>query len=402
MIVRAFGAAALQPRRRRRGSRLTLMTALEKASTDPAVVVTPLHAPLRFLDVQRQFYRGDPHFVPLLASAEAWQIDPRKNPFFAHADAEFFVARRAGAIVGRISACRDRLHDEFHGDRVGFFGHFEAADAEAAQVLLRHAAQWCRQRGADALRGPVDLSTNYRCGLLVDGEAGRPVIMMPYNPPHYADWIEAAGLRKSKDLLALRVTSSTLDIPRLERVVARLAQKSSATVRRLDLRRFDAECRVLWDLYHRIWERNWGFVPMSEGEFLAQAKDLKKIARAELMHIAEIDGAPVGFVVALPNVNSAVAACNGRLLPFGWWKFLRALRKERMVRVITLGVVPEHRKVGIEMQLLFQVVRQGIDAGFDACEASWILEDNKDMLGPLQTLGHVPYRRYRIYERALR
>ncbi len=377
------------------------MTAFEKASPSPAVTIEVLQHPVRFLDLQRPFYRGDPHFVPLLASAEAWQIDPRKNPFFRHAEAEFFVARRGPRVVGRISATRDRLHDEFHGDRIGFFGHFEASDEQTAQVLLRTAGAWCHKRGATALRGPVDLSTNYRCGLLVEGEPGPPVLMMPHNPPHYAGWIEAFGLRKAKDLLALKVTSDTIDLPRLERVVGRLAQKSRAVLRRLDLRRFDAECRVLWDLYHRIWERNWGFVPMSEAEFLAQANDLKKVARAELMHIAEIDGAPVGFAVALPNVNSAVAACNGKLLPFGWWRFLRALRKERMVRVITLGVVPEHRKKGLEMQLLFQIVRQGIDAGFNACEASWILEDNLDMLGPLQTIGHVPYRRYRVYEKAL-
>lgn len=377
------------------------MTAFEKAAPRPGVTTAPLRHPTRFLDLQRQFYRGDPHFVPVLASAEAWQIDPRKNPWFRHGEAEFLVARRGDRVVGRISAARDRLHDEFHGDRVGFFGHFEALDAEAAQALLHAASAWCRQHGATELRGPVDLSTNYRCGLLVDGEPGAPVMLMPHNPPHYADWIEAFGLAKAKDLLALKVTSDTIDLPRLERVVSRLAGKNRATMRRLDLRRFPAECRILWDLYHRIWERNWGFVPMSEAEFLAQAKDMQKIVRKELMHIAEIDGAPVGFVVALPNVNSAVAACNGRLLPFGWWKFLRALRRERMVRVITLGVVPEHRKKGIEMQLLFQVVRQGIDAGFNACEASWILEDNLDMLGPLQTIGHVPYRRYRIYTRAL-
>lgn len=377
------------------------MTAFEKASPNPAITIEAMHQPVRFLDLQRQFYAGDPHFVPVLASAEAWQIDPKKNPYFQHAEAGFFVARRGGRVVGRISAARDRLHDEFHGDRVGFFGFFEAADDGAAQALLQHAAQWCKQRGATELRGPVDLSTNYRCGLLVDGEPGKPVLMMPHNPPHYAGWIEHFGMRKAKDLLALKVTSDTIDLPRLDRVVARLGQKSRAVLRRLDLRRFDAECVVLWDLYHRIWERNWGFVPMTEPEFLAQANDLEKIARKELMHIAEIDGAPAGFAIALPNVNSAVSACNGKLLPFGWWKFLRALRKERMVRVITLGVVPEHRKKGLEMQLLFQVVRQGIDAGFNACEASWILEDNLDMIGPLQTLGHVPYRRYRIYSKAL-
>jgi GNAT superfamily N-acetyltransferase len=377
------------------------MSAFEKASA-PAIEIVPLHHPARFLDLQRRFYRGDPDYVPPLAAGEAWQIDPRKNPYFQHADAEFLVALRAGKPVGRISAARDRLHDEFHGDRVGFFGHFEASDEEAARALLQQAAGWCRARGATELRGPIDLSTNYRCGLLIDGERGPPVMMMPHNPKTYAGWLERAGLAKAKDLLALKTDKHVLDLERLPRLVARLARHSNATVRRVDLRAFDAEIGLLWDLYHRIWERNWGFVPMTQPEFLRQARDLKQVAHPALLHIAELGGAPVGFIVALPDVNVAIKACGGRLLPFGWLRFLRAMKTVRTVRVITLGVVPEHRKLGIEMQLMHQVIAKGMAAGFDACEASWILEDNRDMLGPLETLGHKPYRRYRIYECPIR
>jgi GNAT superfamily N-acetyltransferase len=369
---------------------------------EPRIDVRPLRHPARFLDLQRIFYRGDADYVPPLTTGEAWQLDPRKNPFFAHAEAEFLVASRAGRPVGRIAAVRDRLHDEFHGDRVGFFGFFEAADAAATRALLDAAATWVAARGATVLRGPVDLSTNYRCGLLVEGEPGPPVMMMPHNPKSYAAWLLAAGLVKAKDLLALYVTRETLDLQRVGRIVDRLQKKSGVTLRPLDLRRFDQECTVLWDLYHRIWERNWGFVPMTQPEFLRQAQDLKKVAHPALLHVAELRGAPVGFIVALPDLNVAIKACNGRLLPLGWLRFLRAMKAVRTVRVITLGVVPEHRKLGIEMQLMHQVIDKGIAAGFRACEASWILEDNRDMLGPLETLGHRPYRRYRVYERPLR
>jgi len=358
--------------------------------------------PARFLDLQRDFYRGDPHYVPPVTRAEAWVLDRRKNPFFAHAEVETFAAFENDRCVGRISTSRDRLHDEFHGDRVGFFGHFEARDAAVATALVEHAAAWCRQRSADVLRGPVDLSTNYRCGLLIEGDAGPPIVMMPHNPPTYGAWLEGCGLRKAKDLLAMHVTAETIDLRRVDRIAEHLRKKTNATLRPLDMRRFDAECDVLWDLYHRIWERNWGFVPMTEPEFLAQAKDLKKIARPELMSIAEVNGAPVGFVVALPDVNVAARACNGRLWPFGWLKFLRAMKTVKLIRVITLGVVPEFRRVGIEMLLMHNVIRNGLDVGFRACEASWILEDNRDMLGPLETLGHRPWRRYRIYEKSLR
>lgn len=365
------------------------------------VAIRPVRSARQFLDLQRAFYRRDDNYVPPITSAEAWQLEPAKNPFFGHAQFEAFAAYRGRECVGRISACRDELHDEFHGDRIGFFGHFEARDEQVAHALLAHAANWCRVRSAQSLRGPVDLSTNYKCGLLIDGKAGPPVMMMPYNRPEYGDWIESFGLQKAKDLLALHGTSESLDRPRMDKMTARIEKRTGINLRRLDLRQFDRECRILWDLYQRIWERNWGFVPMVEGEFLAQAKDLKKVCHPALMHIAEKDGEPIGFVVALPDTNVGAKACNGKLLPFGWSKFLWAMRKKHLIRVLTLGAIPEYRKTGLDMLLMHRVMTQGIDAGFDACEASWILEDNHDMLGPLKTLGCTPYRRYRIYERPL-
>lgn len=365
------------------------------------VEIRPIRSARRFLDLQRDFYRGDPDYVPPIAAAEAWQLEPTQNPFFAHADFEPLAAFRSGRCVGRISVCRDRLHDEFHGDRVGFFGHFEAADEATAHALLEHAADWNRRRAATSLRGPVDLSTNYRCGLLVSGQPGPPVMMMPHNKMVYADWIESFGMHKAKDLLALYGTEHSLDRARMDKLTERVQKRTGITLRRVDLRRFSAECRILWDLYERIWERNWGFVPMTEAEFLAQAKDLKKVAHPALLHIAEKNSEPVGFVLALPDTNVGAKACDGRLLPFGWWRFLRAMKQKHLIRVLTLGALPEYRKTGLDMLLMNKVTSDGIDAGFGAVEASWILEDNRDMLGPLESLGCAPYRRYRIYERSL-
>lgn len=376
------------------------MTALRK-DLAADVVIRPVRSARKFLDLQRGFYRGDPNYVPPVTIAESWQLEPHKNPFFEHAQFECFAAYRQSVCVGRISTTRDRLHDEFHGDQIGFFGHFEATDEAAAHALLKHAATWCRVRSASALRGPVDMSTNYRCGLLIDGHPGPPVMMMPYNRPEYGDWIESFGLAKCQDLLALHGTSESLDRPRMDKLTKRIEKRSGIKLRRVNLRQFDQECVVLWDLYQRIWERNWGFVPMTEAEFLAQAKDLKKVAHPSLMHIAEKDGEAIGFVLAIPDTNVGAKACNGRLLPFGWWKFLRAMKKKHLIRVLTLGAVPEYRKTGLDMLLMHRVMSDGIDAGFDACEASWILADNHDMLGPLQTLGCTPYRRYRIYQRPL-
>lgn len=377
------------------------MTASEKEPRSD-VQIRPIAQPARFLDLQRAFYRGDPHYVPPMTSAEAWQVDPKRNPFFRHAEVGFFAAYDGARCVGRISTTRDRLHDEFHGDRIGFFGHFEASDASVAAALVEHAATWCRAHGATDLRGPVDLSTNNRCGLLIDGQPGPPVLMMPHNPKTYGPWLEATGLQKAKDLLALWGTSDGLDRKRIDRLAEHLTKRSQLTIRRLDMRNFDRECDILWALYERIWERNWGFVPMLRDEFLAQARDLKKVANPAGLHIGEAKGQPIAFAVALPDVNVATKACNGRLFPFGWWKFLSALKKTRVLRVLTLGVVPEYRRAGIDMLMMHRVMTDGESVGFHASEASWILEDNRDMLGPLETMGFRTYRRYRIYQKSLR
>ncbi len=371
------------------------------ASRQGGITIRPLRSPRAFLDAQRHFYHGDPHFVPPLAFADAWQVDRRRNPFFADAEADFSIARRGRELVGRISAVRNFAHDRFHGDRIGFFGHFEATDREAAHALLAHAEQWLEAHGATAVRGPVDLSTNYRCGLLVDGDPGPPMMMMPYNPPWYAEWIEGFGFAKAKDLLALLLEARTATPERFERVAERIRERTGARIRPARMSRWREELDLLWRLYNRIWERNWGFVPMSEGEFRRAARDLKPIAVPELITFVEIDGQPVAFAINVPDANAMVQACNGRLLPFGWWRFLRARKRVRRTRVLTLGVLPEHRKMGLDALLLHYYQRVNPELGYPECEANWILEDNRDMLRVLYSLGAREYRRYRVFEKSL-
>lgn len=364
------------------------------------VEVSAVHAPGRFLQLQRAFYRGDPHYVPPM-SVDRWQVDPRKNPFFERAEGNFLVATRHGQPVGRVSAVRNLVHDEFHGDRVGFFGHFEASDEAAAHALLDAASIWLRERGATALRGPIDLSTNYRCGLLIGGEPGPPVLMMPYNPEAYRGYLESYGLAKTKDLLALMLRRSEGTPDRFYRLVERIRKRTGATIRPFDMKRLDEELAIVWQLYNRIWERNWGFVPFSEGEFLRSAKELKQFAIPELLVIVEMAGEPIAFALCVPDVNVAIQACGGRLFPFGWWKFLATLKHIHRCRVVTLGVQSEHRKIGIDALLLHYFYVTAPPIGYPDCEASWILEDNHEMVRVLQSLGGREYRRYRVFEKAL-
>ncbi len=368
--------------------------------SDP-VRVSPCESPRRFVEAQRAFYRDDPHFVPPLTAFDRHKVDPDRHPFFEHAEAGFWLAHRGARLVGRISAFRDAVHDAFHGDRVGFFGHFEATDAPAARAILDTAADWLAARGATTLRGPIDGSTNYRCGLLLEGDEGPPFVMMPHNPHSYAGYLEATGLRKAKDLVALLLRGEDLQLDRLERIASRVQVRTPLSARTLDLRRFDAEVHTLWGLYNRIWERNWGFVPMSEAEFRAEARDLRAVLRKELTVVLERAGEPVAFALGVPDVHEAIRACGGRLLPFGWLRAWRTLRRTTSFRTLTLGILPELRGTGTDAVLLLQLIRQGLAAGFPVCEASWILEDNLPMLRPLQGAGGRVYRRYRIYERPL-
>jgi GNAT superfamily N-acetyltransferase len=363
-----------------------------------SIEIEPMNRPGRFLDLQRGFYRGDPQYVPPLTLGERWQVDPTKNPFFRHGEAEFLVARRAGRVAGRISASRDQLHDELHGDRVGFFGYFEAEDGEVARALVDRAAAWLHHRGATELRGPVDLSTNYRCGLLIDGEPGPPVFQMNYNPPVYAGYLESCGLVKARDLLALYAWTADIDLGRFKRLGDRVLRRTGAILRPI---RLGSDLPTLWQLYNAIWEKNWGFAPMSEGEFLHHAKDMKAIARSQLLQIAEVDGRPVAFAVSLPDVNMAIRACNGRLVPLGWWKFLRALKRVNRARTLILGVIPEYRKSGLDAALILRVTEEAARIGIIESEAGWILDDNLAMRRPLESIGFRPYRRYRIYTKPL-
>jgi GNAT superfamily N-acetyltransferase len=357
-----------------------------------------------FIDLPYRLQGRDPLWVPPLRVAERARLSRARNPFFREAEAEYFVAWAGERAVGRIAAIANRRHDEVYRDGCAFFGFFECEeDGDAARALLDAAGGWARERGYRGIRGPASFSTNHECGLLVEGFHTPPTVMMPHNPPYYAELLRAAGFEKAKDLIAFEGGSpGPLEIPdRSRRAVERLAARSGVRLRAFDARDFKGEVERIKRGYNEAWERNWGFVPMSRAEFDAQARDLVRIAHPALMHVAEIDGVPAGFVVALPDLNVATRACGGRLLPFGWWRFLRALRRVRRIRVITLGVLPELRKRGIEALLLHAVIGQGIAAGFDSCEASWILEDNRDMLAPLEALGHVAYRRYRIYTKAL-
>ena len=353
-----------------------------------------------FVKLPWSIYVNDPQWVPQLQIATKELLDRAKHPFYANADAEFFVARRDGRPVGRIAAIIDRNHNKFHEEKAGFFGFFESIDdQEVANALIETARKWVTERGAEFLRGPVNPSTNYECGLLVEGFESSPMVMMTYNPRYYPRLIEKAGLQKVKDLYSFVNTADGVDLEKIGRVADRALKRHGVTIRPINLKDFQGEVERVWNVYNAAWSRNWGFVPMTKEEFFLMGKEMKQILKPEMVLIGEARGRMIGFALALPDVNVAIKPANGRLLPTGLLKILYYQRKIRAVRVIALGVVEEFRASGVAAGFYAALVRNARKLGYDQeCEMSWILEDNVLMTRSLELMGARRSKTYRLYQ----
>ena len=353
-----------------------------------------------FIEFPYSLYRGDALWVPPLRIAVRELLDRAKHPFYANAEAEFFLARRDGKVVGRIAAILDRNHNKFHEENAGFFGFFESTnDPEVAAALLDTARKWVFDRGAVLLRGPVNPSTNYECGMLIDGFDSSPMVMMTYNPRYYPALMEGTGLRKAKDLNAFVSTTATVDEEKIGRVADRKLARSGVTVRPINMKDYGGEVVRMWDVYNAAWKRNWGFVPMTRDEFFLMGKEMKQILKPELVLVGEAGGQPIGFALALPDVNFALKRAGGSLFPTGLLKILYYQRLVKDLRVIALGVVEEHRTSGVAAAFYASLVRAARKLGYSGnCEMSWILEDNVLMTRSLEVMGARHYKTYRIYE----
>ncbi len=368
--------------------------------------VSPVSSPRdleAFLRLPWSIYKDEKTFVPPLLSADRKLLDRDRNPFWKFASAEHYLARRDGRVVGRISAIHNPRHLEYHGERCGFFGFLETEEnPETARALLGAAESWTRARGNATIRGPVNPSTNDPCGMLVEGFKWPPFVMMTMNPPWYPSLVEAAGYAKAMDLLAYIIPTSDVVRDKIERVAATVRERGRVKIRPVRLDRFEEELSTVIDLYNDAWSRNWGFIPLTPEEIRFLASDLKSILLPELVVIAELDGEPAGFALALPDVNHVLKRCNGSLFPLGWLGFLRFnLRRIPTIRLVALGVRKALQNSGIGTLFYDYYVRLGTERGYKAAELSWILETNDLMNRPLVQMGAKVYKRYRIYDKAL-
>jgi len=359
-----------------------------------------------FLRVPYRIYRDDPNWIAPLLIERREHFSP-KNPFHAHADVQLWTAWRDGEAVGRISAQIDRMHVERYGPQ-GHFGFIEGADdPQVFAALLATAEAWLRERGMSEAIGPASFSANDEYGLLVDGFDGPAMMLMNYAKPWYGAHIEAAGYAKAKDLLAYLYE---LDDP-MPPLAARLAVKAAANprvrLRPFDMKRMREEIGVVVDIFNDAWSENWGFVPMTEAEVDHMAAQMKPLLRPELAWIAEMDGRPMAMIVALPDLHEALDGLNGRLLPFGAMRLLWRLKVAglKSCRVLMMGVRKELQDSflagALAYALIERLAQEGEKMGMQKAELSWILEDNLRMLRIAETGVGEPYRRYRLYRKAL-
>jgi GNAT superfamily N-acetyltransferase len=355
----------------------------------------------RFIKLPFSIYKDDPNWVPPLISERKGFFDKSKNPFFRAAKTRLFLARKNGEYVGRIATCINYNHNEYHQEKTGFFGFFDVIeDYEVARVLFKVALITLKAEGMEQIIGPANFSTNHEVGMLIEGYDFPPAVMMTYNKPYYNDFAERSGLRKARDLLAFRIFRNTEMDPRLIRMSERIRTREEINLRTLNMKEYDAEVERINEIYNKAWSKNWGFVPMSKEEFRYAARDMKQIVDPDMVLIAEVQGRPVGFCLSLPNINQALKYTNGRLFPTGLIKLLwhtKIKNKVDSVRIITLGIIPEYQKRGIDTLFYLETFRVGPTRGYNWGEMSWILEDNFAMVRAAELMGTKVYKRYRMY-----
>ena len=355
----------------------------------------------KFIKFAWKIYKGDPNWVPPLLMDKKKILNKNKNPFFKTAEMEMFMAYKDGEPVGRIAAIKNDTHNNVHDENIGFFGFFESInDQDVANALLDKAKEWIKSKGLDAMRGPANPSSNDEFGMLLEGFDDPPRIMMTYNPKYYLDLMDNYGLKKIKDLYAYRIDNKKLlQSEKLIRVAEIVKKRSNVEIKQIDLKKFKSELERVKYVYNQAWAPNWGFIPMTEEEIDNLAKELKPIVEPSLVLFAEVEGKTIAFALVMPDYNELIIKMNGRLLPFNFIKLFTKRRTIKWARVLTLGIIPEYQKRGVDALLYYEITQRAEKLGIMKGEASWVLEDNEMMKrGAEQVMNGEIYKKYRIYE----
>ncbi len=355
-----------------------------------------------FVNFPYRMFARDPYWTGEFIK-DTTHLLSTSHPFWNHGERKLFLAWRDGQITGRIAAIINRAHNSFHNDNCGFYGFFDCENRkETAAALFEAAESWLKKKGFDNIIGPVNPSTNETCGTLIDSFNMPPMIMMPYNPPYYAELTEAAGYTKAKDLFAFRIDPNAGLPAKYQKLLDRIVKRNEGLrIQKVDIKNIDTEISRLKSIYNEAWEKNWGFVPMTSEEFDELARSVKQVLKPELLYFAMYGNEPAGFVLILPNLNPALKTANGKLNIFNIFRFLMAMRKTDSGRMLTLGVKKEYRNRGLELLLIKQAMVSASELGWKWGEMSWTLEDNDLINNTIYAVGGEKYKTYRLYSKKL-
>ncbi|TWT67461.1 N-acetyltransferase [Allorhodopirellula solitaria] len=377
----------------------------------PAVTTRPVRTrrDLKdFLNVPWSIYGDDPQWVPPLHAEIRSRLNPKKNPYFEHANAALFLAERGGRVVGRISAQICQLAQRHHGTGDGHFGFFECDDSSQTSDALFNAAEtWLAERSMSRMVGPFNLSIHEEAGLLIDGFHRPPFVFMTHNPPYYQRLFDEAGMRREMDVYAYYLDITLPYQERIARILKAAGRNSKISLRNVDKGNLKAELGLLLELFNESWAENWGHLPMTQGEVDELAMLVRRLFSTDAVVLAEIDGKVAGFMVVIPNLNELTADLNGKLFPFGWLRmFYRIQRKScRSVRVPLMGIAKEYQNTRTGAAIAFSMIDRcrtaSVRRGATHCEMSWILETNTAMRSILDASGSTLDKTYRLYSKSL-
>lgn len=357
----------------------------------------------KFIHFPYRHYADNKYWVAPLLMEQNKLIDSDKNPFFKNAEIALFMLMHNGSPAGRIAAIIDHRYNEYHNTLTGFFGFYECNNSQdKSDLLFKAAEEWLRERGMEQVLGPAKPGMMDEIGILVEGFDKFPTILMPYNKPYYDKLIKGSGYHPEMDLLSYLVTQDSVDRDRANRAVEIVKRRLPGIhIRKIRLKDIHEEVKIVQDIYSRAWKDNWGFIPLTNEEFAALADDLKMIVDDNFAHIAEIDGTPVGFSIAFPDLNQVLRKMNGRLLPFGIFTLLLNRKKINKIRTALMGVIPEYQGRGIDVLLHREAIENGLIVGVYSSEVGWIIENNVNMVRVAEKIGGTIDKRYRMYGKKL-
>lgn len=355
-----------------------------------------------FVRLPYRLYKNDHNWVAPLIFEEKRNLTAKHNPFLKKNPVVLYVCYKDNLPVGRIAGIINRVHNEVHKDKTGFFGFFESINDEAvAERLFQSAVEWTKKQGADTLRGPTNFSLNDVAGLLVEGFEEPPFVLMSYNPSYYEHLYRKNGFDMVMRFFAYEVTQDTIRFPNFVNRMEKRLEEKNIIIRQVNFKEMGREFGILIDIFNKSWNENWGFIPFSFEDAVGEFSKVKAFAKPDLILIAENKGEPVGFTLALPDINQALKPVKGRLLPFNWIRLMRNIKKINQIRVVLMGVLKEHRNKGIDLMFYKKIVENSRRHNYHRAELSWILENNRMMNRVLEHINAQKNKVYGIFEKKI-